>query len=193
MNKITWRYVMVITLVVGAVSLSLLFRDSLFHKVGDEVDSFNGVPVYYNGSFGNVTGRNLTEENYNLGLKYQCVEFVKRYYYQHLDHKMPNSYGHAKDYFDKSLSNGEYNRERNLVQFSNPSKSKPKEGDIIVFGATALNSFGHIAIIARVKDKEIEIIQQNTRNTREKLTLKTTGGTCDIMDKTVLGRLRTGH
>ena len=68
-------------------------------EIGDKVDSLNGVFVYYNHSVGNVSGRNTTADGYNLGLKYQCVEFVKRYYYENLNHKMPNSYGHAKDFF----------------------------------------------------------------------------------------------
>jgi len=51
--------------------------------------------VYYNGSVGHVSGRNLVPDGYNPGLKYQCVEFVKRYYYQHLNHKIPDSYRHT--------------------------------------------------------------------------------------------------
>ncbi|MFA0963395.1 hypothetical protein AB9P05_16445 [Roseivirga sp. BDSF3-8] len=50
-----------------------------------------------------VSGRNLTPDGYNLGLKYQCGEFMKRYYYLHLNHKMPDSYGHARDFFNPSL------------------------------------------------------------------------------------------
>jgi hypothetical protein len=60
--------------------------------------------VYYNGGVANVVGRNVSVDGYNLGLKYQCVEFVKRYYYQHLGHKMPDTYGHAKDFFDRNVA-----------------------------------------------------------------------------------------
>ena len=71
---------------------------------GHIIDEYNGVPIYYNGKdFTNVSGRNLTHDGYNLGLKYQCVEFVKRYYYHKYDHRMPYTYGHAKDFFDQSL------------------------------------------------------------------------------------------
>ena len=70
------------------------------YHVGDIVDSYNGVPVYYNGDVGHVLERNTTSDGYNLGLKYQCVEFVKRYYYAHFDHKMPDAMGDAKDFFD---------------------------------------------------------------------------------------------
>ncbi len=68
------------------------------YRVGQEVDRLNGVAVFYNGGVGHSAGRNLAPDGYNLGLKYQCVEFVKRYYYQRLNHKMPESsvgYGRA--------------------------------------------------------------------------------------------------
>lgn len=68
-------------------------------KIGMVVDEFNGVKVYYNGSISNVSGRNVAKDGYSLGLKYQCVEFIKRYYYERFNHKMPDSYGHAKDFF----------------------------------------------------------------------------------------------
>ena len=59
-------------------------------EVGTIIDSYNGVNIYYNGNnFKNVLGRNVSEDGYNLGLKYQCVEFVKRYYYKRYGHKMP--------------------------------------------------------------------------------------------------------
>lgn len=127
-------------------------------KIGTVVDQFNGVDVYYNGSTGNVSGRNLTQDGYNLGQKYQCVEFIKRYYYQRFNHKMPDSYGHAKNYFDESIPDGQLNPKRNLLQFHNGSPTKPQVDDIIVFG---LSRYGHVAIISKVTDDEIEIVQQN--------------------------------
>jgi surface antigen len=129
--------------------------------VGQQVDSFNGVQVYYNGGVGNVTERNTTSDGYNLGLKYQCVEFVKRYYYEHLDHKMPDSYGNAKDFFDKTLSDGQKNKKRNLTQYTNLSQTKPKVDDLLIFTGTLFNQYGHVAIVSKVTENEIEIIQQN--------------------------------
>src|SRR5690554_7449178 len=61
-------------------------------EVGKAIDSLNNVLVYYNGDVGTVIGRN-TRNGYNLGLKFQCVEFVKRYYYEFYNHEMPDSYG----------------------------------------------------------------------------------------------------
>lgn len=80
------------------------------YRFGNEIDNLNGVSVFYNGKISNTFGKNITNDGYNLGLKYQCVEFVKRYYYQYFNHKMPNSYGNAKDFFDKSLNDCEVNK-----------------------------------------------------------------------------------
>ncbi|MFI8602841.1 CHAP domain-containing protein [Cellulophaga baltica] len=130
-------------------------------EVGQKIDDLNGVVVYYNGGVGNVAGREVTEDGYNLGLKYQCVEFVKRYYYQALNHKMPDSYGNAKDFFSKTLDDGGLNIKRNLNQFTNPSSSKPKVNDLVVYSGTLFNKYGHVAIISKVTEREVEIIQQN--------------------------------
>ena len=131
------------------------------HAVGDKLDSLNGVYVFYNGNVSHVEGRNTTSDGYNLGQKYQCVEFVKRYYYEYFDHKMPDSWGHAKSFFDSNVKDGKLNSTRNLTQYSNPSKSKPKVSDLIIFDGTTFNSYGHVAIISNVTDNSIEIIQQN--------------------------------
>ena len=162
------------------------------HFVGEVLDSLNGVKVYYNGGVSNSEGRNLTKDGYNIGVKYQCVEFIKRYYYEHLHHKMPDTYGNAIDYFDTSLKDSSYNKKRDLVQLSNPSKTKPKEHDIIIFDKTIFNRYGHVAIICKVEDSVIEIIQQNPgpfASSREKIKLKRQGNLWFIDNKRILGRL----
>ena len=161
----------VIVLVIGVIGLLLIKekeqivekltpKNKTNYKIGQAIDSLNGVAVFYNGSVGNVTGRN-TIKGYNVGLKYQCVEFVKRYYYEFYKHKMPDSYGHAKSFYDLSVLDGKHNKQRNLTQYTNPSKTKPKIGDLVVMDATFFNAYGHVAIISKVRENEIEIIQQN--------------------------------
>ncbi len=163
------------------------------NEVGQKVDELNGVAVYYNGEVGNVSGRELTDDGYNLGLKYQCVEFVKRYYYEALNHKMPNSYGHAKDFFDSNVKDGGKNKQRNLTQYTNPSKSKPKVDDLVIYSGTTLNKYGHVSIISKVTEKDIEIIQQNPGplgNSREKYSLINADGKWKIKNDRILGWLR---
>jgi surface antigen len=150
-------------LALGYVGLKIVKKVNLNsnYKIGQPLDSLNGVKVYYNGGVDNVVERNVTKDNYNLGLKYQCVEFVKRYYYEHYNHKMPDAYGHAKDFFDSKIKDGDLNPNRGLIQYTNPSKANPEIGDLVIFSGSVLNRFGHVAIISKVSENEIEIIQQN--------------------------------
>ena len=161
--------------------------------VGEPIDSLDGVAVYYNGGVGHGSGRNLAPDGYNLGIKYQCVEFVKRYYYQHFNHKMPDAFGHARDFFDGTLADGELNKARALLQFRNGGSSGPRAGDILVFDRWMLNPYGHVAIVARAGETGIEIVQQNGgpfASPREMLALRTADGRWWIAAPRVLGWLR---
>lgn len=163
------------------------------YTIGQAIDELNGVSVYYNGGVSNVVERNTTTDGYNLGLKYQCVEFVKRYYYQQLNHKMPDSYGHAKDFFDKRLKDGKINTRRNLLQYKNAGKTSPQIGDLVVFDGHPLNRYGHVAIIAKVTDKNIEIIQQNAgpfASTRTTYSLSHKNSVWTVEQPRLLGWLR---
>ena len=149
--------------------------------------------MFYNGNVSHVMGRNTTKDGYNLGLKYQCVEFVKRYYYEYFNHKMPDSYGHAKDFYDKSLKDGYLSKKRALTQYSNPSNSKPAINDLLIFDATPYNPYGHVAIISKVFQNEIEIIQQNPgpyQSSRAKIPLENKAGLWKIENNQILGWLR---
>lgn len=192
MNK---KIILILVLIVTVV-LIYKFRFTSFSlgcSVGEPIDSLNGVIVYYNRGMNNVNGRN-TKDGYNLGLKYQCVEFVKRYYYEHYNHKMPETYGHAKSFFDKTVKDSKLNKQRNLTQFTKPSNSKPKIGDLVILDGTLGNKYGHVVIISNVKDDEIEIIQQNAgscNSSRANYGLsQTENNKWEIENKRVLGWLR---
>ncbi len=131
------------------------------YEVGDAVDSINGVAVYYNGAVAHTGERHLATDGYNYGLRWQCVEFVKRYYYDYLHHKMPNTYGHAKDFFNTSLDDGQLNTDRNLLQYKNGSETLPRVNDLLVFDAVTFNKYGHVAIVSQADSTQIEMIQQN--------------------------------
>jgi surface antigen len=176
--------------IIGSVYF-IFFRPK--HKFGEVVDRFHGVEVYYNGRIGNTDGRNVAKDGYNLGMKYQCVEFVKRFYYEYLKHKMPETYGNAKDFFDRNVSDGNINRSRDLLQFCNGSKEKPQENDLIIFDGHAGNEYGHVAIISKVNDTEIEIVQQNpgvNGNSRKNIGLTFTNGKWVLSETRILGWLR---
>lgn len=188
-----------LTIIAAGIFVFFLYKkneglgSSHVYQIGDRLDSLNHVVVYYNGGMGNVSGRNTSPDGYNIGLKYQCVEFVKRYYYQYYKHKMPNAYGNAIDFFNKTLKDGELNTDRNLVQFTNPSKSKPQIGDLIIMDATWTNEYGHVVIVSNVSEDEVEIIQQNAGNPdhpRDLFDLELNNGLWEIDHSRILGWLR---
>jgi len=161
--------------------------------IGQKLDSLNGVYVYYNGSVRNTGKRNLSEDGYNIGLEYQCVEFVKRYYYEYYHHKMPDAYGNAKDFFDDTIQDGKLNSKRNLVQYSNPSFSKPAVGDLLIFDGHIGNKYGHVAIISAINDQQIQIIQQNPgpfASSRILINLSFKNNLYKIENERILGWLR---
>ncbi|HUM51174.1 MAG TPA: CHAP domain-containing protein [Chitinophagales bacterium] len=161
--------------------------------VGQKLDSLNGVYVYYNGRVGHTGKRNLSVDGYNIGLEYQCVEFVKRYYYQYYHHKMPDAFGNAKDFFDDTIADRKLNSKRNLIQYKNPSVTKPAVGDLIIFDGHVGNKYGHVAIISAVDDNKIEIIQQNPgafAKSRVKIDFIKENNKFRIMNGRILGWLR---
>jgi surface antigen len=160
-KKVLIITILLLFLGTGAYFASRKINLNRNYQIGTVIDSLNHVQVFYNGPTGTIVGRNTTDDGYNLGLKYQCVEFIKRYYYEHYKHKMPNSYGNAIDFFDPNIEDGHMNKARNLLQFKNTSSTKPCVGDILIYSATLANQFGHVCIVAQVNDDEIQIIQQN--------------------------------
>jgi surface antigen len=163
------------------------------HSPGEVMDEFEGVAVYYNGAINQVQGRNVAPDGYNIGLRWQCVEFVKRYYLERFGHRMPESRGHAKDFYNAALQDGELNKARNLVQYRNGGATMPAVGDIVVFAPWLLNAYGHVAIVSRVERDSMEVVQQNPGpfgSSRERHTLAHASGLVNVGSGNVLGWLR---
>ena len=160
---------------------------------GAVIDSFNGVAVYYNGGVNETHGRHLTADGYNLGLKYQCVEFVKRYYHARFGHRMADAYGHARAFFQPGLASGALNRQRGLLQFANGGSEPPRVEDILVFGPSLFNPYGHVAIVAEVNAHAVIVVQQNAGpllSSREAFPYRRRGAQLWLADERVLGWLR---
>jgi hypothetical protein len=133
----------------------LLFFDRVF--LGYKLDSYKGVPIFYNGIFMFLGyGKHYSPNGYYFGPKWQCVEFIKRFYYQYYRHEMSNTMGRAIHYFNSELADGSLNSERNMIQYRNGSNVLPKEDDLLVF-----SNFSHVALISKVYKDKVEIIQQN--------------------------------
>jgi hypothetical protein len=146
----------------AAILLGLFLAAGLWincRHVGRELDRYRGIPVYDNGLvFSRSHGRHYSPDGYYYGQKWQCVEYVKRFYHQAKGHKMPDGWGHARDFFDGSLPGGALNPRRGLMQYRNGGVTKPQPDDLLVFGDTPL---GHVAIVTEVGSNSLEVVQQN--------------------------------
>lgn len=135
--------------------------DKLNH-IGKVMDSYKGVKVYYNGkNYAESHGKNYSNNGYYYGYKWQCVEYIKRFFYDVKGLSMPNGFGNAKDFFDSQIGQGKLNKDRGLIQYKNGGNEKPKPDDLLVFRDT---KYGHVVIITKVTDDHIEVIQQNMGN-----------------------------
>lgn len=168
-------------------------------SIAQPMDSLDGVVVYYNGGVGQSHGRNTAPDGYNIGIRYQCVEFVKRYYLEVYHHKMPDSYGHAKDFFDPNVQDGELNPARGLRQFKNGGRDVPQHGDLLIWGPSMWNPYGHVAIVIQYKNSpkadlnSVQYIQQNPGpfgNARESVKCIRQKDGYRLDDKRILGWLR---
>lgn len=129
------------------------------YNIGDIVDSYKNVSVYYNGpEYNKSFGQSYSSDGYYYGYKWQCVEFIKRFYYVVYKHKMPDAYGNAKDYFNENVPQGWINKSRNMLQYKNGEAESPKLDDLLVFTDT---KFGHVAIITKIESDKIHVVQQN--------------------------------
>lgn len=126
-KKVFWISSSCLLLIIGV----LFLFDAL--KIGSTVDSYKGVPVYYNGIlFFRSHGRHYDQDGYYFGQKWQCVEYIKRFLYTEKRHALPDGFGHAKDFFDPEVSQGGINKRRALVQYHNGGDVKPEPDDILV-------------------------------------------------------------
>lgn len=147
--------------------------------VGNVIATYKKVPAYQNGT--KVTqshGKHYAKDNYYYGQKWQCVEYVKRFYHDALGHHMPSVWGHARDFFDPEVAHGEINPLRGLVQYQNGGSEIPKPDDLLVFRN---GSLGHVAIVTKVTKNTIEVIQQNVHSHASSVhPLSHKGGRCTV-------------
>jgi len=84
-------------------------------------------------------------------MKWQCVEYVRRYYYIHYDMDLFNLGGgmDAWQFFGNAAN-------MHLSDYANGDTTAPQVGDILCFGGN-----GHVAIIRDVSSTTVTVIQQN--------------------------------
>lgn len=189
------RVILLFVLLFFSVLTVIFFKKNIFYmplfaKHGEVIDQLDGVNIYFNDWKVKSNEVNFASDGYRIGKKYQCVEFVKRYYYEHYNHKIPNVWGDAHDYYNPKLKDGAFNKDRGLVQYTNGSSTKPKKGDLLVYDS---GKHGHVAIVSQVSESSIAIMHQNAsrlRPTRMKHSLKYENGLWTIDKKILVGWLR---
>jgi surface antigen len=172
--------------VLAAIAAAVLWFNA--RNVGVAIDSYKGVPIYDNGPLVYKShGRNYSPSGYYYGQKWQCVEFVKRFFDQAKAHQMPDVWGNAKDFFDPAVAQGGMNNRRGLRQYYNGSNAPPVADDLFVFSGR----FGHVGIVSEVTSNSVEIVQQNIyRKPRARFPLTVTNGCCFVGSANLLGWLR---
>ena len=114
---------------------------------------WGGVDIYYNTEAWNYVNGQST-----YGLKWQCVEMVRRFYSQFNFGLLP---GVARAYQMFDAVKGKPGFET----FENGSRQKPIWGDILVFGSGKGDglAYGHVAIVIEINrvNKKIYFVQQN--------------------------------
>ena len=128
--------------------------------------SFNSVTAFSNGSSNrdstvyNYQYDSSTGKNYNLGFKWQCVEYCNRYYFQVHRKKIRIAGTNAVDYFGTASSRG-------LISYPNGGTVAPAPGDIMCFSGGS-GGYGHVSICRSVASTTVNVCQQNvTCTTRD--------------------------
>jgi hypothetical protein len=178
MKRPARKILLVGTVMALGVAVLLVWSAS---RVGRVLDSYRGVPVYDNGLlFFQSHGKHYSADGYYYGQKWQCVEFIKRFYFDAKGHRMPDGMGHARTFFDENIPDGALNPRRGLLQYRNGSPEKPRPDDLLVFADT---KYGHVGIVTQVGDDYVEIIQQNILGrTRQRLALVARNGQFSITE-----------
>ena len=153
------RVLLVISVIMLITLLSGLYYRHNHPAIGQAIDEYHGVIVYYNGGqIDRSHGPHYSPDGYYYGQKWQCVEFVKRFYFDALHHPMPDTFGNAHDFWDEKVAAGQWNYRRGLLQYRNGGEFPPQVDDLLVF---TNGNYGHVALISKVEANQIQVVQQN--------------------------------
>ena len=122
---------------------------------GTLVGEYNGIIAYSNYENDYVSDEYNYVDDYNTGMKWQCVEYVNRYYYiiYGIGIRIPGT--NAEDYYATSSDRG-------LIAYPNGGTTFPQQGDVLCSDG---GTYGHVAIVREVTSDSIHVIHQNWANT----------------------------
>jgi glutathionylspermidine amidase/synthetase len=149
------KYIKILLIILIIVLAIIVYNfASRAYKFGDKIGTFDGVIVYSN----QRDETNLSEPNYHngvyTGLKWQCVEFVRRY----LQVKQGVTFSDVDSAFE--IPNAQFTTlNGQTIQMTN----ELKVGSIIVWpkGYEKTSQDGHVAIVSSVTPSGITVVEQN--------------------------------
>lgn len=120
------------------------------YRFGTTTGTYNGVPAYSNCHYTYFSGQPNSYSGYTTGYKWQCVEYVARYFKAVFNKKIAG--GNANTYCDNASAKG--------LKKSDNGKTgdKPQPGNVICSNG---GSYGHCAIVRKVGSDYVEVIEQN--------------------------------
>lgn len=204
-QKGTMRYLTGLLFITSTISVQ---ADSCKEQCNSEFGAYIG-ESHLTKAYSNCNGECLknetnfvslknTKEQIPTGLKWQCVEYARRWL---IDNKQITFAGvrFAYQIWDlKFGSDVETNREVPLLKFENKvSKTAPEIGDLLIYSADYAIT-GHVAVIVGVEANSVTIAEQNYFNapwdtpnfSRRLLLEKYPDGTYRIFDDSLKGWLR---
>lgn len=173
-TKIT-LFVLVMLIIFSVYSIS--YADSF----GTNLGNYNGVISYSNGSGGYVSNLYNYVNGTNTGMKWQCVEYVNRYYLiqKSLDIRIAGQ--NAVDYYPNASARG-------LISYQNQGNTSPEIGDVLCFSGGNPN-YGHVAIIREIGSNYLKVIQQNVSQTSNdanyNINMTVSGGQYNVSGSTI--------
>ncbi len=147
----------VLSLLVLSVSPTVLLAGT--QPWGTALGSFNGIVNY---SDNPTTMPSPQPSSYingqYMGLEWECVEYVRRYYYSVYQLNLYNLGGpmDAWQFFGNAAN-------MHLTAYGEGGTVAPQVGDILCFNQTGTGR-GHVAIVRAVGSTTVTVIQQNVKN-----------------------------
>lgn len=147
-----------VTLAIAACTAPLDGEDTasstsaLMPGCGAKLAEVDGVWAYSNGEYTN-TGVPCAGKTAVGAYAYQCVELAQRY--------MNVRFGIAPLWPVAAAAEMCSQQPAGVTTHWIGSGYTPKRGDLVVWGATSTNPWGHVAVVRRVVNGSIEIVEQN--------------------------------
>ncbi|MBI5189737.1 MAG: SBBP repeat-containing protein [Nitrospirae bacterium] len=143
--------VLLICFLILSLTVSTAFAAGEDVPLGD----FAGVIAYSNTS---NSGGNSEVGGVYMGFKWECVEYVRRFYYMNYGIDLASKHtGNAETFFAHASDMG-------LVAYGNGDGTPPEVGDIVCSNYTVGDAVGHVAIVKSVDANGIHVIEQNFNN-----------------------------